>query len=218
MVTAFVFAGGVAWTGGTRRHVPPDALVIAADSGVEHALNLARGVHLVVGDFDSADRATVERAVALGATLEAHPPDKDATDLELALAAALARGVERVVVVGGAGGRLDHLLGNALLLASERFQGMTIEAEIGDADVIVVREHRELAGAAGDRCSLFAAGAPAVGVTTEGLRFPLRGDTLVPGSTRGVSNVLLGAEATVGVAHGVVLAVLPDAGGARRSA
>ena len=57
--------------------------------------------------------------------------------------------------------------------------------------------------------SLLAVGAPAHGVTTEGLEYPLRGETLDPGSTRGVSNVLSADTAVVTVARGVVLAVRP---------
>jgi thiamine pyrophosphokinase len=48
-------------------------------------------------------------------------------------------------------------------------------------------------------------------VRTEGLRFPLRAETLVPSSTRGVSNEFLTADATVSVERGVLLAVLPEA-------
>ena len=49
------------------------------------------------------------------------------------------------------------------------------------------------------------------GVRTDGLRFPLHGEDLLPGSTRGISNELLGTTATVTVADGVLLAVQPHA-------
>jgi thiamine pyrophosphokinase len=54
-------------------------------------------------------------------------------------------------------------------------------------------------------------GGPALGVRTQGLRYPLADEELVPGSTRGVSNELLDSEATVTVERGVVLAVQPHA-------
>jgi thiamine pyrophosphokinase len=66
-----------------------------------------------------------------------------------------------------------------------------------------------LHGAPGDLVSLVPVHGPATGVTTEGLRYPLRGEDLVPGSTRGVSNVLLGTEAVVRLETGVLLAVQP---------
>ena len=57
--------------------------------------------------------------------------------------------------------------------------------------------------------SLFAVHGPAAGVVTEGLVYPLRGETLEPGSTRGISNVFAETEAHVRLEHGVLLAVRP---------
>ena len=50
---------------------------------------------------------------------------------------------------------------------------------------------------------------PADGIRTEGLAYPLDGETLEPGSTRGVSNVFVGETAYVSVKRGVLLAVFP---------
>ena len=91
--------------------------------GLQVATALGLHVDLLVGDLDSADPALVDAAVASGTTVERHPAEKDATDLELAFDAAIARGAQRVVLVDGGGDRLDHLLGNLLLLASPCLRG-----------------------------------------------------------------------------------------------
>ena len=44
-------------------------------------------------------------------------------------------------------------------------------------------------------------------MTTEGLRYPLRRETLVLGTARGVSNVRVGGHATVALESGAVLVV-----------
>ena len=49
----------------------------------------------------------------------------------------------------------------------------------------------------------------AIGVTTSGLRFPLDGETLLPGSSRGVSNRVTAPRATVDLTDGVLLVVRP---------
>jgi thiamine pyrophosphokinase len=206
-VSALVFAGGD----------PPDPadvltgveFVVAADSGLEHALALGVDVDVVVGDLDSVDPAALDIAVAAGAMVEEHPTDKDATDLELALEAALARGATIVRVIAAHGGRVDHYLANVLLLASPRFASARIDARLGDARVTVVRDRAALVGAPGALCSLLPLGGPAVGVTTYDLRYPLRRETLEPGSTRGVSNEFLTAEAAVSLDAGVLLAIVP---------
>jgi thiamine pyrophosphokinase len=211
---AVVFAGGEPDDGDVAARLPDaDATVIAADSGVEHALALGRSVDLVVGDFDSADPAVVEAAAAGGAEVRRYPADKDQSDLELALQAARAGGASKVIVVGGYGGRLDHFLANALLLASPSFAELNIEALVGDALITVIHRDARLSGTPGDLCSLLAVGGPARGVRTSGLRFPLDGEDLLPGSTRGVSNEFVEPVATVSLEHGALLAVQPDIGG-----
>jgi thiamine pyrophosphokinase len=209
--TAFVFPGGDAPPASLLEGLPPPDLVVVADSGVEHALALGARVDLVVGDLDSADPAAVARAEQDGAAVERHATTKDATDLELALEAARRRGVDRIVVIGGGGGRLDHFFANTLALAAPTLASTNVEARIGTADVFVVRHVTELRGEPGDLCSLLPVGGTARGVRTEGLRYPLDGDDLAPGTSRGVSNELTTTNARVSVADGVLLAILPDA-------
>jgi thiamine pyrophosphokinase len=77
----------------------------------------------------------------------------------------------------------------------------------------VVRREARLSGAPGAVCSLLAAGGPARGVRTTGLRYPLDHEDLLPGSTRGLSNELAEPAATVSLEQGTLLAVQPDLGG-----
>lgn len=73
----------------------------------------------------------------------------------------------------------------------------------------VVRGERTLVGEPGELITLLAVNGPAHGVRTEGLAYELRGDTLEPGSSRGVSNVFTRATARVAVQQGVLLAIRP---------
>jgi thiamine pyrophosphokinase len=83
------------------------------------------------------------------------------------------------------------------------------DAFIGDARVFVIRRQRDLVGPEGALISLFAVDGPAVGVTTSGLRFPLRDEVLEPLSSRGVSNEFLGGPASVSLTAGTLLAIQP---------
>jgi thiamine pyrophosphokinase len=152
----------------------------------------------------------VAAAEAAGVLIERHPAAKDATDLELALDAALELGTRRIIVLAGRGGRLDHELASILLLASERYAHTEIDAYVGETRIHVVHGERKLEGESGERITLLPANGPALGVTTEGLTYPLRGETLEPGSTRGVSNVFATATARVSVMDGVLLAIRPE--------
>ena len=163
-------------------------------------------VELAVGDFDSVSAETL----AASSRVERHPAAKDASDFELAMAAALRLKPERILVVGGAGGRLDHLFGGLLLLANEAYAAVEVDAQLGGAAVHVVRRERVLAGVPGELVSLFAVHGAASGVVTEGLVYPLRSETLEPGSSRGLSNVFAASEVRISVDRGVLLAVRPS--------
>jgi thiamine pyrophosphokinase len=191
-------------------------LTIAADGGLHHAHRAGREVDVLVGDLDSVDAAALARARASGTDVQVHPPDKDATDLALALDLVLARtadgpaatrSVVPVLIIGGHGGRSDHLVGNLLLMAAERHARLRISAWWGDETVHIVRDRVSLQDLRGASVSLLPLHGPASGVSTTGLHFPLTDATLEAGCSLGVSNRLAGPVATVTVRTGV-LAVL----------
>jgi thiamine pyrophosphokinase len=208
---ALVFAGGDPPPAAVTTRLPRQAFVIAADSGLDHAVALGRAVDLVVGDLDSVDPALLATARAAGTPVEAHPREKDETDLELALGAAVARGSRSVTVVGGAGGRLDHLLANLTVLASPRFGNVALDAWVGAAHVTVVRDDAVVEGPPGALLTLVPVGGRVTGIRTEGLRYPLVDEDLEVGTTRGVSNEFLAPSARVQIRTGTLLAISPHA-------
>lgn len=185
-------------------------MCIAADSGIDHARALGIIPDLAVGDFDSVTAEGLEWVSRSGATVTRHPAAKNHTDLELAIDAALATDPERVVVIAVAGGRTDHFLANIAVLAQPAYRGAEIDAYMGTSVISVVHDRRTLAGEAGETITLLPVGGDATGVTTDGLRYPLVGEPLPAGTTRGVSNVFDGESATVSVESGVLLAIRPD--------
>ncbi|HEX6238094.1 MAG TPA: thiamine diphosphokinase [Acidimicrobiales bacterium] len=207
-----VVAGGGPPAPGVAARLPVGARVIAADSGLEHAARLGLTAEVVIGDMDSVAPAALEAAAAAGVRVERHPAAKDATDLELALDAALAlRPAHLAVVSGGDPSRLDHVLAFALLLAEHRFATTSVEAWLGSTHLTVIGAGRtaQLAGRAGDLVTLLPLHGAAVGVTTSGLLYPLDDEDLPPGTTRGVSNEMLAEVATVALRGGVLVAVQP---------
>jgi len=188
------------------------ARVVGADSGVDFAYALGLRVEVAVGDMDSISSEGLERATAEGARIDRHPDEKDQTDLELALDAALQLGATDLLVLGIGGGRLDHLMANLLLLAAPAYAPCRIRAMAGPARLHVVRAGEgptELLGDVGEILTLLAVGGPATGITTQGLRYALRSGGLPAGTSRGVSNVVESTPATVELEDGTLLAVFP---------
>jgi thiamine pyrophosphokinase len=192
-----------------RRWVRAGDLVIGADGGAARALGWGLVPDLVVGDLDSlpeTERAALE---ARGCEFVIHPRAKDETDLELALVQAVERGAQEIVVLGALGGRLDHTLANLLLLTLPRLAGVVVRIVAGGEEAILVHGGGALVldGAPGDVVSLLPLGGDARGVTTAGLAWPLRGETLPFGYSRGVSNEMTAAAARVELEAGYLLAI-----------
>ncbi len=204
-----VFVGGDPLSAEAAARLEPGAFVVAADSGIEQAQAHGWPIDVAVGDFDSVDPAALARAGAAGTRIERHPEAKDATDLELALGVAAATGPRQIVVAGGAGGRLDHLLGGLLALTDEAYAHIRVSALVGPARVFVVRDRLEVPAQMGELVTLLAVGGPAQGITTHGLRYPLLDEALRPASTRGVSNEALDGHVSIDVAEGVLLVIFP---------
>ena len=204
-----VLAGGERVVTPLSGPLPPADTVIAADSGLASAATLGLKVDLVVGDLDSVDRDDLARAEALGTRIDRHREDKDRTDLAIALDTVCEQGPALVTVIGGHGGRLDHLLANVALLAAPQYAQLRIRALLGSAQLHVVRDEVTLEGEPHELVSLLAVHGEARGVTTHGLRFPLHGAALHPGSSRGVSNRFSRQHAHISLDDGVLVAVQP---------
>lgn len=192
------------------------ALVVAADGGVRACAHLGIVPDLVVGDGDSLDPAELAALESTGIAIERAPVEKDETDTELAVLAALRRGATRLTVVGAFGGpRLDHELANLGLLALPALEGS--EACLLDARARVTlvfapdssgaAVERLLPGPVGALVSLIPFGGAVKGVSTRGLRYPLADEDLPLGPARGLSNVRLAEDAAIVVRRGRLLVV-----------
>lgn len=185
----------------------PEDFLVAADGGLHHIWHLGRQPRLVIGDLDSLSATDLARLSADGVAIQRHPPEKNETDLELALQAVAAAGYTHVWVTAALGRRLDQTLGNVFLLARPEFAVLDIRLVDGECEAFVIRNEALILGQPGDVVSLLPLLGVASGVETEGLRYPLNAETLYPDRTRGISNVLDAPQALVKVAEGMLLCV-----------
>jgi thiamine pyrophosphokinase len=208
-VKAVVFsAGQVADYERIKQHIGAPDLVICADGGIRHAMALGLTPALLLGDFDSAGEAAVAKAAAAGIPVERVPVEKDQTDTHLALAEAVRRGADELMLVGGTGDRLDHTIANLLLLP-----GLPPDVRVSVVDAKnVIRLLRPggrvtVQGRSGEYLSLLPLTPEARGVVAEGVKWPLDGATLRWGESLGVSNQLADGEAFIAVREGYLLVI-----------
>jgi thiamine pyrophosphokinase len=180
------------------------SLVCAADSGLDVAKAWGLVPGLIVGDMDSVsdpglldDYPDAEREVFLR--------DKDESDTELALLALSRRGASRIVLAGGGGGRLDHLLAiRALFERALRPAEWHTAREI--VHLVAAGSELDFGAEAGATVSVFPLCGGASGMTSSGLEWKLGGLRWGPGDF-GLSNRALGGRVLVRAGEGDLLVV-----------
>jgi thiamine pyrophosphokinase len=179
-------------------------LLIGADGGARHLLAHGLTPHVVIGDLDSLEARLAERLEGRGVEIQRFPAAKNETDLELALLLALERGATQVRILAALGGRPDMHLANHLLLAHPQAAGRDIALLDHGWHIRLLRDRMTLRGQPGRRVSLLPLG-DVTGVTTSGLRYPLRDEPLLLGPARGVSNEFAEPVATISIGGGTLV-------------
>jgi thiamine pyrophosphokinase len=212
--TAYIFLNGDLQRGPAVLHTlreaehAPRRLIIAADGGIRHIYETALRPDVVIGDMDSAPPQLLARARHEGAEVIPYPAEKDETDFELALLLAAQRGATRIRVIAASGDRLDQTLANVLLLAHPALAHCDSRLVSGGQTTWLARPGAfEIHGKVGDTLSLIPLYHDAEGIFTEGLAYPLHGETLRFGPARGVSNALTAPTAHVRLTAGLLLVI-----------
>lgn len=184
-----------------------DDFLVAADGGLRHLRAMVLTPHLLVGDLDSASPEDLADMKACNVPVQRFPPAKDETDIELALQSVLDDGFQQVILLAALGGRMDHTLGNLSLLTNPAFRDADVRIDDGRTEAFVIWQAGVVQGQAGDLISLLPVDAVVKGVRTDGLEYPLRGETLWRHQGRGISNVMLSENAKITIEDGTLFCI-----------
>jgi thiamine pyrophosphokinase len=198
--------------------IPPGAIVLAADGGLDHARNAGLTPAGLIGDLDSISEIGMVWAQQ-HATIQRHPVDKDCTDTELALAFAAGMNPARIVMIAGAGDRLDHTLAAIGALGAPALTSVPIvECWWGGQYMRVVHgpARATIHASRGATVSLLATHGTCTGVTLSGTRWPLQRAVLEPMSGLGLSNEATEDEVTLVLSTGVLTVFVDPAPGEPR--
>ena len=189
-----------------------DDLLIAADGGAKYCLAAGLWPNTVIGDMDSLSPSLIQDLKNHGSQMIEYSPDKDQTDLELALTYAVQQGALEILLLGLLGGRLDQSMANILLLTRNEWKDLNLivsdEPDIAylmhDNDTVSIQGHP------GDIVSLIPLSEVVTDVTTHGLRWQLDQAKLILGSTLSVSNELLETNAKIQIGSGKLFLIHRD--------
>jgi thiamine pyrophosphokinase len=204
---------GLVITGGRAPDVPiriPNRdrwTIVAADSGADFAFQMGVVPDAIVGDMDSIrDASLLNRADV--ENVERYPRDKDHTDTEIACIYLHSRGIDTITIVGGGGGRMDHLLGIVRMFDRETHpdRWLTHHEEVRAIDTAY-----SFSCTPGETVSFFPVGTQRCTMTSSGLKWPLDSIEWSIGDA-GISNECTGSRCEVTMKSGrlILIRSLPD--------
>jgi len=190
-----------------RELINKDDFIAAADGGFRFTRELKLNISMVIGDLDSISSEALEFIETNGIEIIKFPPEKDQTDLELAMLELSTRGYDQILVIGALGGRIDQTLANIGLISLFAQKGIRVELDDGQDHVVLVQDKYKISGKKGDTVSLMPIYSPVQGITTSGLAYSLDNEGLFPNQTRGISNVMTGTVAEIRITSGDLLCI-----------
>ena len=186
-------------------------LVIAADGGALHLAKSGLVPHILLGDFDSIPASVLEKLTGRkDVEVIRHPVRKDYTDMELAVDLAADRGATELVMLGACGSRLDHTAGNIFLLHKLLDKGIEGHIEDDKNQVYMIKDSLKINKQGNRKVSLLPLTSSVEGITTKGLSYALRDDTLFFGINRGISNEFEEETAVITLKKGVLLVFISE--------
>ena len=209
-MNVLVFANGdgpaEGW-GWVRPLISTSTILIAADGGARHIAAMGLSPDIIIGDLDSLAKEKPTSGTSEAGSLLTFSQEKDESDLELALIHAASLNPDSIQILAAVGGRLDQTLSNALLLSLPELSGL---------DVFIVQPHQRarriegrvrIEGDIGDLISLVPLWGPARVEKTDGLKWSLADEKLIPGPARGISNQLIEPAGHITLSSGSLLCV-----------
>lgn len=181
-------------------------LIVAADSGLHHALTLDVKPDVIVGDFDSVHPKVLEQFPDV--PKKTYSRHKDLLDLEIALGVVLEKGASSIHILGATGGRLDQSLSALFIAARFKREGIAMSLH-GQQDVyfLLGPESQRYAVPEGQRFSLLSLDDVST-VSLVNAAYPLNEFALEYGVGLGISNEVKSSPLTINVHDGLVVVVL----------
>ena len=191
------------------KQIKPDC-IIGVDKGLEFCYRNHVIPDWILGDFDSISKEVIDwYRKQQEIPIRQYKPEKDDTDMFLALRQAVGRGYRRIEIYGGLGGkRLDHTLANLQMLVWAAHRNIHARLLGKDTVVSAISDGQiSFPASAKGYLSVFAVGGQAEGVDLTGLKYELSNHILTDEFPLGVSNEFIGRESTVRVRKGTLILV-----------
>ena len=188
------------------RDFAPDK-IIAVDSGANVLYEYKTIPDYIIGDFDSINSKVLAHYESCSNVIRS-PIEKDETDTELAIRKAIGLNASEIVILCATGSRLDHTLGNIFLLKKVQGYGIACVLVDDEQEISLMDNKKEFFSMQGKTVSLISLTDKTTDIRTEGFYYPLKGEVLTFGETRGISNIINEEYASVEISMGELLVIV----------
>ncbi len=174
--------------------------IICADGGANKARSFGITPDCIIGDLDSITQKT---RYYYSSVPIIHIADQNSTDLEKVLEHLLSNDFTSATIIGATGDRPDHTMANfSILMKYDKKLSLRFFDE--RCIVQIVRKKIRLKTVIGQQLSLVPMG-KCTGITTQGLIFPLKNESLEIGVREGLSNEATQKMVEISLKHGTLL-------------
>lgn len=176
--------------------------VIAVDGGCKLLEDVFLSPTIILGDFDSVENLQTFKEKWPNSEIMTFPSEKDFTDAELAFEVMDKKKMDRVMVIGGFGGRVDHMISILHLLDHASNYLMIDEQNVIEKvsspykRIIKKSQHENNYVSLIPSCIRFA------GVTLSGFKYPLNDAVIGFAQTLGISNEIVDEEGVIEIKEG----------------
>ncbi|WP_160720058.1 thiamine diphosphokinase [Bacillus sp. USDA818B3_A] len=188
-----------------------DAIWVGVDRGVFHLIRRNIIPSKAFGDFDSVTQEELSAIEDQVTGIKKYKPEKDETDMELALNWAVEQKPESIRLFGATGGRLDHLLANVHLLLTPIKANNPVNVYIIDQkNIVFIKEpgHYTIEKMASKKyISFVPLTLDVTELTLDGFKYPLKNRHISLGSTLCISNELIDDYGTFSFSKGILIVI-----------
>ncbi len=206
MKTALIIGNGEETEKNIIENINSD-YVICADGGLEKAKKYGIAPDLIIGDFDSVNLSVLKQYEMLNIPIEKFPSEKDSTDMELAVEFAISKGYNHIVLTGATGCRLDHTLGNIMLMERCFKIGVFITIIDNHNEMKIISDNTNLILDYKEGCyiSIIPVTEFISGLSLEGFKYNLSNVNIQRGSTLCISNQIKSSKGKITLNKGTAI-------------
>lgn len=184
---------------------------VGVDRGVYTLINKNIKPAIAFGDFDSVSKEELQVIEGHVKEMKRYKPEKNETDMELALNWAIKQEPVLIRIFGATGGRLDHLLANVHLLVKPVLEENHVNIVLIDNQNILSLKgpgSYKIEKRADEKYISFVPLTLDVkGITLRGFKYPLKNRHISIGSTLCISNELISDYGTFSFSEGILLVI-----------